>query len=266
MSNASTSPADVVEELDQVIAEAEAAEGGQPQEIDATEKAREMGRDFEVDLAEVDGTGADGRVTVMDVDRFIKAREAEAEAGESPEASAESEAERLADDEPKQPKPKARKKAPAPEGDARLPSLPNIASGLSDIRHVIRSLAEIGSGDWYQNPVSSALANEKLGELMADGWHLLQTHSLGYGPEGINMVWVFGRFDPDAPVRDYPYREIFHVTRPVGSLGDDGRGLSESMASAMVRGYLEEGWDLAAVEVLDRLPTNRVNIMWVFVR
>jgi len=261
MANGTTTPADVLREMDEVIEEAEAAEGGEAQEIDATEKAREMADDFDVDLAEVKGTGADGRVTVMDVDRFVKARDEEQQIErEDPQAEPKAE---------KQPKPKAKSKAKAAtlsENGLGPSSVPTVYAGLVDVHHVIRSMAEFGSGEWSRNPVARLLANEKLGEMLAEGWQLLKISNLGFGPDGINMVWIFGKFAADIAPRDYPYREIDHVTRSVGPLGDDSMGLSEASASAMVRGKLADGWDLASVDVLDRAPANRLNFMWVFVR
>lgn len=259
MSDLPTAPADVVAELDEVIAQAEQTEGGSG--FDATELAEQMAADNGVDLAEVKGTGKGGRITVPDVDRFIKAKAEEAEAPQEEEKA------------PAEPKPKAKAKAKAkPRAKASadqalaMDGLPNITKGLVEVHHTIRALAEMGSGDWFQSIVSVEEADDNLSTMMSEGWSLLKTQSLGYGPDGIEMLWVFGRFAEEQEVREWPYREIHHITRRVGGMGDDGRGISGIDANAMIRGYLDEGWDLAHVEGLDKSQGGAVNMMWILVR
>ena len=265
-----TAPADVVAELDEVIEQAEQAEAAVvvpgTSGFDATGLAEQMAADNGVDLAEVEGTGKDGRITVPDVDRFIKQKAAEADqAEEEAEASAKSGTE--TPDEESKPKPKAKAKAKA-KGEAvtLLPPLPNIIRGLAEVHHTIRSVGEVGSGDWFNSIVSVQDADENLSAMMGDGWSLIKTQSMGYGPDGIEMLWVFGKFKEDAVVKDWPDREIHHVSRVVGGMGDDGRGVSGLAANALVNGYFETGWDLADVGALGEAVGGAVNMMWVFVR
>jgi hypothetical protein len=255
MSDSPTAPADVVAELDEVIAQAEQAEGTEG--IDATGLAEQMAADFNVDLAEVTGSGKGGRITVPDVEKFIKAREAEAEApAEAEKAPAKPKAKAKA-------KPKAKATAAQP---LAVDGLPHITKGLVEVHHTIRALAEHGSGDWFNSIVSVEDADDNLSTMMSEGWSLLKTQSLGYGPDGIEMLWVFGRFAEEPEVREWPYREIHHITRRVGGLGDDGRGISGLAANALINGYLSEGWDLAHAEGLDKSQGGAVNMMWILVR
>jgi hypothetical protein len=260
MTDSTTAPADVVAEIDDVIAEAEAAETEAPV-YDVTGLAQQMAEDYDVDLAEVEGTGKDGRIVVPDVDKYIKARAAEAEQAET-EASADPGTEEA----PAKKTPSKQKPAKKTGEPSFVPSLPNINQGLIEVHHTIRAVAEVGSGDWFSSIVSVEDADENLGRMMGEGWSLLKTQSLGYGPDGIEMLWVFGRFDEDAQTREWPWREIHHITRRVGDLGDDGRGISGMAANALINGYLQSGWDLAAVEALDKSAGGAVNMMWILVR
>lgn len=265
MTNGNTAPADVVAELDEVIAEAEQAEASalpEPTTVDATGLAEQMASDNGVNLAEVEGTGKDGRVTVPDVDRFIKAQAAEAE---------QAKADVPADGEtatPKKSKAKTKAKAkPKAKGfPSGIPPLPNIITGLVEVHHTTRAVGEISTGEWLASIVGKDDADENIGIMLADGWSLIKTQAMGYGPDGIEMLWVFGRFAESPEVREWPYREVYHLTRRLGDMGDDGRGVSGLAANALVNGYLAAGWDLALVEALDKSSGGSINMMWIFVR
>ncbi len=55
------------------VAETAAGGGDAPRSVEATEAARRKAEEMGVDLTEVRGTGADGRITVEDVKRTAKA-------------------------------------------------------------------------------------------------------------------------------------------------------------------------------------------------
>lgn len=80
------------QESDDVVPQSEELEGdiGEPVELepaeegeegedgpDATDAARQLAEENDVDLSEVEGTGADGRITVGDVKNAISAEQAE---------------------------------------------------------------------------------------------------------------------------------------------------------------------------------------------
>ncbi|MBA2443538.1 MAG: E3 binding domain-containing protein [Rubrobacter sp.] len=68
------------EEVEDLWAEAQTVRAGRPKaepeqsapSVDASESARRKADELNVDLGEVEGTGADGRVTVSDVKNHIK--------------------------------------------------------------------------------------------------------------------------------------------------------------------------------------------------
>lgn len=254
MSEKTTTPADIVAEADAVIAQAEADMAATPTEteVDATDLARQMAKDYDILLTDIKGTGKNGRVTVPDVDKFRKELERVQAEGEPQtveiEAIIEVEAE----------KPLIKKTLIA--GDR----LPNVVVGLEEVYHIVRSLDEMGMG-WQSSKVSVADADERLSEMLSEGWELIHAQPLGYSQDGIDVLWVMGKF-AEGKIERFPYREVHHITRRLGGMGDDGRGISGTQANALISGYLQSGWDLALVEGLDKSAGGAVNIMWIFVR
>jgi hypothetical protein len=265
MSAEKTAPAEIVRDAQAVIDEADAeiaAEGQGADPIDATDLAIRMAADKGVDLASVEGSGKEGRITVPDVDKFIKEREAEAES--DVEASADPGTEEVAV-EPTTPK---KVDKPVRTGEASgVPSLPNIHDGLLEVYHIVRSIGAYGVGTWYEPIVSSDQVDENIARMFGEGWSLIHSQSLGYNPDGIAMLWVLGKFAEESPEREIPYQEILHLTRPVGGMGDDERSITGPAANSLINDYLQKGWDLASVESLDN-PTGGgpVNLMWILVR
>ena len=255
-----TTLADVVEEVDAVAKEAEAQMATEAEQaaIDATDLARQMAQDYKVDLTEVKGTGKDGRVTVPDIDKFVKARDEEAEAEEV-------KTEEVPEDAPvEKPVAEVEKPKPLKKQSVKAGELPNIFVGLEEIYHVVRSVDEMGMG-WQSSKVSVADVDENLGKMLSEGWELIHSQPLGFSQDGIDILWVLGRF-AEGKVERYPYHEIHHVVRRLGGLGEDGRGISGTAANALISGYLQSGWDLALVEALDKAAGGAVNMMWILIR
>lgn len=251
--------ADIVDEADAVIDQAEAdiaaekeAEKGKAL-VDATDLARQMAKDFKVLLTDVKGTGKDGRVTVPDVDKHVKALEKEAEADKAELVVAEP-GEVVEEEEVEKPRPTKKLVA------ALL--LPNVIVGLEEVYHIVRTLAEYGQG-WQSSIVSVADADEKLSEMLLEGWELIHVQPLGYGQDGIDMMWVMGKF-AEGKVERFPYGEIHHITRRLG--GGGIHGITGTAANALISGYLQSGWDLALVEALDKASGGVVNVMWTLIR
>lgn len=255
MSASKTILADIAEEADAVIEQAEAdiaAAKEADTKIDATKLARQMAKDFNVLLADVKGTGKEGRVTVPDVDKHVKALEA-AKAEEA-EAKPDAPVEVVEEEEVEKPRPNKLLVAGS--------LLPNVIVGLEEVYHVVRTLAEYGLG-WQSSIVSVADADEKLSEMLLAGWELIHIQPLGYGQDGIDMMWVMGKF-AEGKVERYPYGEIHHITRRLG--GGGIHGITGTAANALISGYLQSGWDLALVEALDKASGGVVNVMWTLVR
>ena len=256
----SDQPATVAELLDDAIAEGEALETPTaPEGIEATPKALLYARDFGVEISDVTGTGAEGKVTVPDVQRYKKELDALAEA-EATEPE-------VAPEEPKEEKPKKKpRKARKPLTGEQFNLLPSLRTGLGEVWHIVRSIHEVGSMGWDSPIVSAEDANTEIGKkLNEEGWVLVHIQSMGVDMDGIHMLWVLGKPLEGYEDKFWPYREIQHITRPVGSYGDDGRGLVGVKANELVNGYLNDGWDLAMVEALG-MGTGVVNMIWVLVR
>jgi len=258
--------AEIVDEIDDVMEQAEAdmaadaeakadiaAEEGKA-EVDATDLARKMAKDYNILLSDVKGTGKDGRVTVPDVDKHRKALEAEAELVEK--APADMVEPEIVEAEEEKPRPITKKIVAGA-------LLPNVIVGLTEIYHIVRSVSKLGGMGWHSSRVSVADVDERLGEMLLEGWELVKSQPLGYGPEGIDMFWVLGKFAEDKVTR-YPYTDIMHMTRRVG--GGDTEAISGTQANALISGYLQTGWDLALVEALDKAAGGVVNVMWILLR
>jgi len=254
--------AEIVAEADDVMEQAEAdmaAEAGAEAtasaeadtKVDATDLARKMAKDYNILLTDVKGTGKDGRVTVPDVDKFRKALEAEAELAEKDPAEVVE-----VEEEVEEPKPITKKIVAGA-------LLPNVIVGLTDVYHIVRSVSKLGGMGWHSSRVSVADVDERLGEMLLEGWELVKSQPLGYGPEGIDMLWVLGKFG-EGKVTRYPYTEIMHMTRRVG--GGDVEAISGTQANALISGYLQTGWDLALVEALDKAAGGVINVMWILLR
>ena len=254
----SDQPATLADELDAVIAEAD-AELQAPEGVSATEKALLYASDFGVDIAEVPGTGQDGKITVPDVQKFKKEMDAKAEA----EAA---EPEVVVEEAPPEEKPKPKKRPPksAKAMSDKTALLPSLRTGLKEVYHIVRSIHEYGMG-WESQTVTGVDADENIGKMLEDGWVIVHIQSLGIDMDGIRMLWVLGLPDEGYEEKFWPYREIQHLTRPIGSAGDDNRGLTGFQINEFVSGYLRDGWDLAMVEALG-MGTGVINMMWVLVR
>jgi len=253
-------PATLGDVLDEAISEGEELEA--PKGIEATPKALLYARDFGVEISDVTGTGTEGKVTVPDVQKYKKEMDALAEA----EATEKGREPDVAPEEPKEEKPKKKpRKARKPLTGEKVNLLPSLRVGLGEVYHIVRSLHEIGSMGWESPIVSADDANINIGKKLNEGWVLIQIQSLGVDMDGIHMLWVLGKPDKGYEDKFWPYREILHITRPMGSAGDDGRGLVGVRANELVTGFLGDGWDLAMVEALG-MGTGVVNMIWVLVR
>jgi len=239
--------------------------------VDASDIAIKMGDDFGVDLSEVDGTGKDGRVIVPDVQKFIKARdEAAAKTEEELEKGADTQSDDQISDAESAGEPttdEVTRFVPVEERihqAAPFPNLPTQRVQLKEVHHIVRSVKEFGMG-WDQPFVSNEEADDHIGEMLQEGWEIVHVQPLGFGPEGIEMFWVMG-VRADVPERTTPYQEVRHIVRHVGSLGDDGRGVSGFQANDYINGMLNEGFDLALVRALGPSTGGGINMMWVMVR
>ncbi|KKM86067.1 hypothetical protein LCGC14_1282740 [marine sediment metagenome] len=304
---ANTKAQESMAELDATLAGLGTQDGSQDDEspsnaeYDATGLGLAMANDHGINLADVTGTGKDGRITVPDVEKVIKARDAEiaeaeaqAEADESAEAPEFAEAEARAvpvessevveeaaeaeaqtkdsdkangDDKPADPPRKPRQKRRSKVGKQSVPfatTLP-LHTSYVEIRHIKRTLNEFGFGWEGQEIVTGEAADENLGKLLQKGFVPIHIESLGLIFQGgVQVLWIFGlpEMDEDEAPR---YNEIYHRIELVGGKGPDGKGVSGFDADAMATSYLQTGWDLAYVGVVDKSDFG-VNVMWIFVR
>ncbi|MCK5548037.1 MAG: E3 binding domain-containing protein [Thermoplasmata archaeon] len=262
----SDQPATVGELLKDAIAEGEELEAlTAPEGVEATPKALLYARDFGVDISTVTGTGTEGKVTVPDVQKVKKEMDALAEA-EATTVAADEPADEPKEEKPKKEKPKRKsQKAKRALVGERVNLLPSLRAGLDEIYHIVRSIHEVGSMGWDGPIVSAIDADNEIGKMLSDGWYLVQLQTLGVDMDGIHMLWVLGKPSEGYEDSFYPYREIHHITRPVGSSGDDGRGLVGVRANELITGYLRDGWDIAMAKGLG-MGTGVVNMMWILVR
>ena len=258
----SDKPATLDDVFDEVIAEAEAEAKAEtleaPKGVKATDKALLYARDFGVDITKVKGTGAEGKVTVPDVQNYHKEMEAAAL-----EAEAEPEKVEAKPVEEKKPAKKKAKKAASSTAD-RVAVMPTLRTGLKEVYHVVRSIHEYGFG-WDNAQVTGRDADENIGRMLEEGWIIVHIQALGVDMDGIRMLWVLGLPDEGMEEKFWPYREIVHLTRPIGNAGDDGRGITGLNTNEFISGYLRDGWDLALVHALG-MGTGVVNMLWVLVR
>jgi hypothetical protein len=262
MAKKGSAPAvDPLAEIDSALTEAEST-GASPQTANASAQAIRYAEDFGVDLKEVKGSGLGHKITVPDVEAFVKEREAKAEVEKAKAEAGPTEEAPTAPADPKGAKKSAKKIEPRPLA-AITNLLPSLRTNMKEVRHIVRTLNEYGI-DWGQQIVSAPDADENLSALLEQGWALIHVQSLGVVPDGIQMLWVLGMPTEEA-APNWPYREIHHIVRQVGSFGEDGRGVTGYMADSMIAGYLEAGWNLAYVHAL-AMSTAGINMMWVLIR
>lgn len=254
----SDKPATLNDTLEEVIKEGE-AELMAPEGIEATPKALLFARDFDVDITLVPGTGQDGKITVPDVQKFKKEMDAKAEA-----EAAEPEETEVVEVEPKEPEKKKRPKKSAKAMSDKTALMPSLRTGLKEVYHIVRSVHEYGLG-WDNLTVSKEDADINIGKKLEEGWVIVHIQALGVDMDGIRMLWVLGLPEEGYEEKFWPYREIQHITRPLGGAGDDGRGVTGLRANEYISGFLRDGWDLAMVEALG-MGTGVINMMWVLVR
>jgi hypothetical protein len=260
MSDQGSAPAveELLDELDAIENEAKPKK-----KYDITEKAQLMADDFNVDLDEVKGTGSNGRITVPDVDKYIKSREAEKAEQEEAKATAKSESSGAGEEKPSDDAPVVKKKSAKrkPKSASTAPLLPTLREGITEVRHMVRTLSSNG-GNWDEKVVRADYADDKISEYLQEGWGLIQIQHLGVTAEGIDMLWIMGK-----PVDgvEFPFDEIYHIVQNVGGVGPDNRGLTGFQADALINSYLAEGWELAYVKAIASSAAG-INMMWVLVR
>jgi hypothetical protein len=143
----------------------------------------------------------------------------------------------------------------ASEGMATL--TPTRDSGYS-VKHIVRTLAAFGDGVavW-----SGAQADAEIGRWLQDGYDLLAVRSLGYGPEGVNVLWVLRRLDVD----EEGHSEAKHITRRL-SPGGGPDSLTGFQADALLDAYVAQGYTLRFPEPLGLDPSGGIPFLWVLVR
>lgn len=258
MSDQGSAPA-VEELLDELDAIEKDAEKGKTYDI--TEKAQMMADDFKVDLDEVEGTGANGRITVPDVDKYIKDREAAKAEQDEAKATAKSESSATGEEKPVDGSAKKKVAKRKPKNASTAPLLPTLREGIVEIRHMKRTLSP-GGGSWDEEVVRNDYVDDKISEYLQEGWGLIHIQHLGVTAEGIEMLWVMGK---PAEGVDFPFNEIYHIVQNVGGVGPDNRGLTGFQADALINSYLAEGWELAYTKAIASSSAG-INMMWVLVR
>lgn len=143
----------------------------------------------------------------------------------------------------------------ASEGMATL--TPTGDSGFS-VKHIVRTLASFGDGVavW-----SGAQADAEIGRWLQAGYDLLAVRSLGYGPEGVNVLWVLRRLD----VGEEGHSEAKHITRRL-SAGGGADSVTGFQADALLDAYIAQGFQLKFPEPLGLDPSGGIPFMWVLVR
>lgn len=200
--------------------------------IIATEAAMILARAANIDLADVHGTGQDGRIKKSDVQNLIDVRLKMSEA--------EKEVEEI--------------------GTHAIPYQPDTFGRYESLYHYSRTIHPLGGlGEGIKSPED--IKNKIESDFFAKGWELAFVEPLGYGPDGLSVLWIFGKVREGLESK---HKEIWHIQRTLGSNVMEGQ-VTGFGVDAYLKSYLDEGWSLFSAKALMR-GGSEVPMMWVLVR
>jgi hypothetical protein len=147
-------------------------------------------------------------------------------------------------------------------GDADSEGMATLTPSSVDIgysvKHLVRTLAAFGDGIGVW---SGAQADAEIGKYLEAGYDLLTVRSLGYGPEGVNVLWVLRRLGVDKE----GFSQAKHITRRLSGAGGPD-SLTGFQADALLDAYITQGYTLITAEPLGFDPQGGIPFLWVLVR
>lgn len=146
------------------------------------------------------------------------------------------------------------------EQDSEIEAKMEIVGGYSDVYHLARTLSPAGGlGIEIMNP--EQVKNYIEETLFAEGFELLFCDPVGFGPDGLSILWVFGK--PRG--REGRHKEIWHIQRNLGRRIEEGQ-VSGFMANTYIKSFLDDGWNLFTAKPLSNASQQEISMFWVLVR
>jgi len=214
------------------IAELQVVEKPVVKKPEATQAAILLARDGGLDLSEITGTGQDGKIKKSDVQTTLQVREKMAEAEKEVK-------------------------------EVRLNAiqyLPDSFGRYESIYHYARTIHPMGGlGEEIKSPQEIKDFIEQ--DFFAKGWELAFVEPLGFGPDGLAVLWIFGKLRESLQAR---HKEIWHIQRTLGSNIMEGQ-ITGFGADTYLNSYLNEGWSVFCAKALTR-GGSEVPMLWVLVR
>jgi len=198
----------------------------------ATESAAALAREARIDLTEITGSGQNGRIIMRDVQAIVDERTKLLEAATDPEGTLLQEIQYLGDS----------------------------FGRFESIYHYARTIHPMGGlGEEIKTPQEIKDFVEQ--DFFAKGWELAFVEPLGFGPDGLSVIWILGKVREGLKPR---HTEIWHIQRTLGSNVMEGQ-ITGFGANTYLNSFLSEGWSVFCAKPMSR-GGSEVPMIWVLVR
>ena len=198
----------------------------------ATESAAALAREARIDLTEITGSGQNGRIIMRDVQAIVDERTKLLEAATDPEGTLLQEIQYLGDS----------------------------FGRFDSIYHYARTIHPMGGlGEEIKSPQEIKDFIEQ--DFFAKGWELAFVEPLGFGPDGLSVIWILGKVREGLKPR---HTEIWHIQRTLGSNVMEGQ-ITGFGANTYLNSFLSEGWSVFCAKPMSR-GGSEVPMIWVLVR
>jgi hypothetical protein len=142
------------------------------------------------------------------------------------------------------------------EGDKPLEA----SGGYSEVYHFARTIAP-GGGLSAEIMSPEEVKDHIEKNFFDEGYELLTCDPIGFGPDGLSIIWIFGK--PRG--RDGRHREIWHIQRNLGRQAQDGQ-MTGFMANTYIKSFLTGGWNLFSARPIRGASNREIPMFWVLVR
>ena len=214
------------------VAELQVAEKPVVKEPEATEAAVKLARLEGIELGDVVGTGQDGKIIKRDVEAVIEVQTKMLNAEVDLEGA-------LLD---------------------KIQYIPDAFGRFESVYHYARTIHPMGGlGEEIKSPQDIKEFIER--DFFAKGWELAFVEPLGFGPDGLSVLWIFGKLREGLESR---HTEIWHIQRTLGANVMEGQ-ISGFGANTYLNSFLNEGWSIFCAKALAR-GGSEVPMLWVLVR
>lgn len=227
--------AEVVQPEPEQVAEEQVAEekvlADQPP-YEATEAAISLALEEGIDLFFVTGSGQNGKIIKRDVQTIVDVRTKAVEAATDHEGTLLHEIKYLVDS----------------------------FGRFDSIYHYARTIHPMGGlGEEIKSPQEIKDFIEQ--DFFAKGWELAFVEPLGFGPDGLSVIWILGKVREGLKPR---HTEIWHIQRTLGSNVMEGQ-ITGFGANTYLDSFLSEGWSIFCAKPMSR-GGSEVPMIWVLVR